>query len=262
MKRRLGAVLIACLLSTNFAAAQPRDFRSVEIAVELAWMNDPITFAYELHAQFKNGYLEVQGPVPDLAVRKQALNIARLYGSKQVFDQTDIIPGCAKASVSVPGSHVVAAAQARLARTLPQLAPSVRVLCDDEGRVTLEGAASTLAEKLTLSEMMRRVPGCSRVENCVRVGQAPPPAAIQQVGFQIPIVQAPAVNGFTDQMVRRLGVLCPHVAGIQIRQVAANRFHMQFQAANDADAQRAVAAIFQNDEWKAFRLDIDAIVPR
>jgi len=109
---------------------------------------------------------------------------------------------------------------------------------------------------------MRRVPGCSRVDNRVSVGQAPPPSTIQQVGFQIPIVQAPAVNGFTEQMTRRLGMLCPHVAGIQIRQVAANRFHMQFQAANDADAHRAVAAIFQNDEWKAFRLDIDANVPR
>jgi len=61
---------------TKAPAEDPR--RLAEIAVELAWLGDPVTFPYFLEARVEGAKLTVRGFVPDKAVREHALGLARL----------------------------------------------------------------------------------------------------------------------------------------------------------------------------------------
>jgi len=264
MGRGIGALLIASCLAVNSASAQTlnRDARGAEIAVELAWMNDPITFPYELRAFIKNGVVEVHGVVPSPIVRKQALNIARLFGSKHVLDQTDIAAGSLKSYVNVPSEKVVAAAQARIGRGLPQLRSTVGIECSAEGRAVLHGTASTVAEKLALSEMMRVVPGCLQVENRIQVGDVASAGIVQTAEYLAPSRPTSTGGVAIERICRRIAILCPQAKDVEVRQLAADRFHIHFSATTDAEASRLAAHIFGQEEWKSLRLDVDVSVPR
>lgn len=258
MRGHLGALTLTLCLTANVVWAQPPrdaqsgDVRAVESTVELAWMNDPITFPYNLRATFRGGVLEVAGAVPSTIVRRQALNIARVVGSKSVLDQTDLFPGCEKAEVTLASGDVIVAAQSHLSRGMPQLASSVRIECDDNGRVTLTGSASTMAEKVAASALMRRVPGCVAADNRMTVGET----AIVPVANNRVVMSAP------NQMRSRIEKLCPQVHSVSVRQIDNNRFHISFSAANASDAHHAATAIFVQDDWKALRLDLDVHVPQ
>lgn len=262
------SLLIGLFLAERGAFAQtpPRDLRSVEIAVEIAWMADPITFPYELRAITHGGVLEVHGAVPDAFVRKQALNIARLHSRSKALDQTDITAAAAKNFTPVPANQVVARTQAALARAMPQLTSSVNAQCDADGVVTLSGSASTVAEKVACGELMRRIPGCLRVQNTIEVGgKAPvsqPPA--QTAVSTVPVIEPdrPTTNAVTEQIRLRVAQVCPQASDLAVYQTAPGRYQIQFTAANDAAATALARTIFNQPDLQRLRIDINANVPQ
>jgi osmotically-inducible protein OsmY len=191
LPRWIGGLLVAASFACGAAAQPPGDFRAFETGVELGWMADPITFPYELRAYLKNGVLEVHGHVPNVIVRKQALNIARVYGAAEVVDHTEMVEASAKDFTAAPKEWLEATIRARIARGLPQLAATVHVQCNELGGVVFTGTASTQAEKVVLSAMLRPVPGCSQVDNRVQIGAAP---AANVPAANVPAANAPAAN--------------------------------------------------------------------
>src|SRR5262249_56689546 len=61
--------------------------RPLEIAIELAWLGDPVTFPCQLAAHLSDAGAEVRGYVPNKAARDRALQLARLNCPLPVVDQ-------------------------------------------------------------------------------------------------------------------------------------------------------------------------------
>lgn len=264
MTRRVVATLVMLLTLAASAPGQanpPRDARSIEAAVELAWLADPITFPYDLRAEFRGGQLEIHGVVPAAIVRKQAVGIARLVSSAQILDQSDIRPETLAKIPDVPARDVVERTRAAIQRALPQLAGRVEASCDDNGRVALRGVVSNSTEKNVLSALMRRVAGCTSVENQVTVADALRPAP------PIPFEEATAPpvtlpRNPAEEMRSAIVRLCPTADEVRVRQIAADRFHIMFRVRTDREASRYATVIFNHPDWTSYRLDIDAQVPR
>lgn len=261
--------LYGLMLAASFSGevrAQVLDTRAIETDIELAWMADPITFPYELRAFInKDGVVEVQGDVPSKVVRKQALNIARLRGPREALDLTEIVPTSEKPFVEMPADKVAALVQKRIAKALPQLAATVTVKCDRDGVVTLDGSTSTLAEKMTVGELVRRAPGCLRVDNRIRAGIVPIDAPIRQVQADAaaPVaIGGPVADVQSEKIRQKLVALFPGAKSISVHHSGPLRYQIQFVARTEDEASQLATHIFNRAEWKHLHFDIGARLPR
>ncbi len=171
--------------SKTKAAAEDRR-RLAEIAVELAWLGDPVTFPYFLEARVEGARLVVRGFVPDKAVREHALGLARLACSYSVTDTVKEHPSLRVRPGLTAPAQLQSAVVAALREALPrQQAQRLQVQCAEDGKVTLRGTVQTAEEKLAASLALRRLYGCTSVQNLTQaasapdlgVAKAPPPAA-------------------------------------------------------------------------------------
>jgi osmotically-inducible protein OsmY len=174
------------------ATARPAE-RHHEIAAELAWLADTITFPCRLTARASGGMLEVRGQVPSPAAREQALRLARQASGLPVIDALEVKvleppPGPA------PAQDVLRGVTHELLAVLGMRVQAVEVAARD-GEITLSGVVATLEEKLAVASRLRRVPGCVCVVNLLRVA-APAPMTDQPVmpddKGRLPAPQPPA----------------------------------------------------------------------
>lgn len=153
-------------------AEDPR--RLAEIAVELAWLGDPITFPYFLEARVEGAKLAVRGFVPDKAVREHALGLARLACSYSVTDTVKEHPSLRVRPGQTAPAQLQSAVVAALREALPrQQAQRLQVQCAEDGKVTLRGSVQTAEEKLAASLALRRLYGCTSVQNLTQAANAP-----------------------------------------------------------------------------------------
>src|SRR5438067_3499644 len=99
-------------------AEDPR--RLTEIAIELAWLGDPVTFAYFLEARVEGATLSVRGYVPDKAVREHALKLARLHCSYTVADNLKEHPSLLVRPAKESAAQLQSAVVATLKEALPK----------------------------------------------------------------------------------------------------------------------------------------------
>jgi osmotically-inducible protein OsmY len=153
-------------------AEDPR--RLAEIAVELAWLGDPVTFPYFLEARVEGAKLAVRGFVPDKAVREHALGLARLTCSYSVTDTVKEHPSLRVRPGQTAPAQLQSAVVAALREALPrQQAQRLQVQCGEDGKVTLRGTVQTAEEKLAASLALRRLYGCTSVQNLTQAASAP-----------------------------------------------------------------------------------------
>jgi hypothetical protein len=150
----------------NTAKPAPLDpKRQVEIQVEIAWLADPVTFPYYLEAHVGSSGLEVRGYVPNKAVRDHALNLARVYSALPVTDglkeHTSLL---VRPSLMSP-PHLQNSVAAALREALPKGYQHLQVQCGKDGRVAVSGQVATPEERLIVSHALRRLHGCTSVQN-------------------------------------------------------------------------------------------------
>jgi len=157
---------------TKAPAEDPR--RLAEIAVELAWLGDPVTFPYFLEARVEGAKLTVRGFVPDKAVREHALGLARLACSYSVIDTVKEHPSLRVRPGQTSPAQLQSAVVAALREALPrQQAQRLQSQSADDGKVTLRGTVQTAEEKLAASLALRRLYGCTSVQNLIQAANAP-----------------------------------------------------------------------------------------
>jgi hypothetical protein len=137
--------------------------RGTEIQVELAWLSDRTTFPYYLEAHVKGSNLEVRGYVPTKAVRDQALNLAKLNCSLTVTDAMKEHSSLAFRSVPRPPEQLKSSVVSALREDFPGL--KLTVQCQADGNVQIAGNVKTLEQKLSVSQKLRRLYGCTYVTN-------------------------------------------------------------------------------------------------
>jgi hypothetical protein len=161
------------------ATVDPR--RIVEIDVEIAWLADPVTFPYYLEAHVNNvPQLEVRGYVPNKFVRDHSLRLAQVYSSLPVIDGMKEHPSLMVRPSKMSEKQLQTSVLSSLRAALPKQYQQLQVECGSDGKVTVYGTVNSYEEKVAVSHSLRRLHGCTSVQNKttvpVELVQKPPPA--------------------------------------------------------------------------------------
>jgi hypothetical protein len=144
--------------------------RLAEIQVELAWLSDPVTYPFPLTAHAFGSNLELRGSVPNEVVRAHAAQIAREHCGLMIADGVQVQPGLRMAGPAKETSEGLArAASAVLNEALPLYASGLEVRAQAQGLLTLRGPVPSYEEKLLASQRLRRLRGCTAIDNQLEV---------------------------------------------------------------------------------------------
>jgi hypothetical protein len=186
----LGLVLVAGLSFAPVAHAQlpwrwfgpramekaiPDSRRIAEVNVEIAWLADPVTCPYYLEARVTDTRLEMRGYVPNKAVRDHALRIAQVYSSLPVTDALKEHPSLLVRPSTMSPQQLQTSAQSSLRVALPKQYQQFKIECGTDGKVFVAGPVNTYDEKIAVSHALRRLHGCTSVQNLTTL-----PAALAQ----------------------------------------------------------------------------------
>jgi hypothetical protein len=159
-------------------SSQPDSHRIAEVNVEVAWLADPVTFPYYLEAHATGAQLEVRGYVPNKAVREQALRIAQVYSTLQVSDSMKEHPSLLVRPSAMSPQQLQSSVMSALRVALPKQHQQLKAECSGDGTVYVAGGVNTYEEKLAVSHALRRLHGCTSVQNLTSapsdLGQEPP----------------------------------------------------------------------------------------
>jgi osmotically-inducible protein OsmY len=174
-------------------AAPREDVHAAAARIELAWLADATTFPYGLEAIAQNGRIEIRGFVPSNQIHKHAAKVARQITRLPVQDSLREHGGLSGAPVRLPAQQLHTAAATALYEACPRQALSIRIRCDTDGTVTIQGAVASLEQQLALSRALHHVPGCTRVDNLTALSgaQGPVPAVTAAVPTFAPKPAAP-----------------------------------------------------------------------
>jgi hypothetical protein len=146
-------------------STQPDPRRATEVNVEVAWLADPVTFPYYLEAHVTGTQMEVRGYVPNRAVREQALRIAQVYSSLPVVDSMKEHPSLLVKPGLLSAQQLQSSAQSSLRVALPKQSQQLKIECGGDGKVFVVGPVPTVEEKVIVSHSLRRLHGCTSVQN-------------------------------------------------------------------------------------------------
>jgi hypothetical protein len=146
-------------------SAQTDPHRVTEVNVEVAWLADPVTFPYYLEAHATGSQLEVRGYVPNKTVREQALRIAQVYSSLPVADSIKEHPSLLVRPNQMSPQQLQSSVTSSLRVALPKQYQQLKAECGSDGKVYVAGVVNTLEEKIAVSHALRRLHGCTSVQN-------------------------------------------------------------------------------------------------
>lgn len=149
--------------------APPDAKRLAEMKIEIAWLSDPITFPYYLEARAVGSALEVRGYVPNRQVRDYALNLARVRSPLPVKDALKEHPSLLVTTARMSPQQLHSSAATALREALPRQHQKLQVRCGADGRVAVAGPVASWDEKLAVSNALRRLHGCTSVQNLTQV---------------------------------------------------------------------------------------------
>jgi hypothetical protein len=160
----------------------------IHTRAQMAWLADPVTFAYNLGVHATPQGLEVTGFVPNDTVRQRAMQIAQKHSALPLTDGLKIHPGMTLRLVQqVSRAELQHDAAAALHEVFGDRAKRWHVVADADGRVTVGGSCASLDEQVQISQCMRRVSQCACVSNHLTLGQAPTAVAVVE-RFPTPVV--------------------------------------------------------------------------
>ncbi|MCI0463669.1 MAG: BON domain-containing protein [Gemmataceae bacterium] len=166
--------------------------RLTEIAIELAWLADPVTFPQLLAARVNGGTLEIRGTVPSATVRERVARVARQHCSLSLLDHLKVQPRTPPSAANLSLQEVQRAVCAALKTSFPRLAGGITLKCQPHGQVTLSGVIPTHEEKLAVSQALRGVSGCMAVLNQLQVSTAVPASTLMPATASVPPAPVPA----------------------------------------------------------------------
>ncbi|MCC6420496.1 MAG: BON domain-containing protein [Gemmataceae bacterium] len=216
--------------------------RLLEIAVELGWLADPVTFPHPLAAHINGRALEIRGVVPSAAARERAARVALQQCPFTLLDHVRVQPGPLPKASGVSINQLHGAATATIRKNFPRLASGIAVQARAFGQVVLGGTIPSYEEKLAVSQSLRQLPGCTSVINELKVASAAPAAP----SWQAAAPKAPAPSaGSPSRPVASAPALVPPSVPPPPRPVA------PASAAQPTSPQPASAATPTRSPWQA-----------
>ena len=120
----------------------------------------------------------MRGYVPDKTVREQALRIARVYSALPVSDALKEHPSLVVRTSQMSPQQLQSSVRSSLKVALPKQYQQLKTECGADGKVQVFGLVNTYEEKLAVSHALRRLHGCTSVQNQTtlpaELAQSPP----------------------------------------------------------------------------------------
>jgi BON domain len=151
----------------------PAQMRWLEIQVELAWLADSSTCPCPLKVQVQNGQILIEGTAPSEPARARALQLARQFGVIPLRDGIRIQPNPEEAPAAGANAPLQAAALTLLNKRMGPRAASLEVGALENGLLYIGGSVTSFQEKLSISRLLKQVPGCQAVRNDLQVTVVP-----------------------------------------------------------------------------------------
>jgi BON domain len=157
------------------ATAQIResDTRLIEILVELAWLGDTVTFPFYLEARVEGPNLQLRGNVPSKAVHDHAVKMAQMNSPLPVADVLKENSLLKVHPTRMTPDQLEKVVRASLRESLPRQAKNLQTRCTADGQVAVKGIVESFEQKLTVSQVLRRLHGCTVVINLTTVTYDP-----------------------------------------------------------------------------------------
>jgi hypothetical protein len=164
------AVLLGCwsLAGSQAPSSKDRD-RLAVIQVELAWLADPALCCYYPCARVEGDTLQVFGYVPSDQVRAKALEVAQGHTRLHVVDRMKVHPGLVVQPVRVATDQMLRSAALTLKAAFPQDYKRWQIGMRGDGCLIVGGTVDSFEQKLQISQRLRKLPGCTCVDNRMQV---------------------------------------------------------------------------------------------
>ncbi len=176
--------------------------RLSEIAVELAWLADPVTFPYFLEAKADYSSIQVRGYVPNKQVRDHALRIAQLHSGLPTSDAMKEHSSLMTKPGQISAQQLQRAVTSSLRESLPKTADKIKVQAHMDGKVLVWGPVASAEEKLLVSLSLRRLHGCTSVQNLTAFPGALPVSPETPVA-NVTTPPAPSIGGETPESISK-----------------------------------------------------------
>jgi osmotically-inducible protein OsmY len=180
MKRRIAVMLVGGVLGAGLplsAVAQPSPYtatnrpaerspgRAAEIAAEVAWSADPVTFPYRLKAKAVGEGLELTGYVPSALIQARVAALAQSASGMAVVNRLVVQPNMEMPPPATPDAAFASEVRGRLEQAAMGQVNRIEVRLAPNGVVTLSGNVNTAEDRLRYSQCLRGLPGCAAVKN-------------------------------------------------------------------------------------------------
>lgn len=147
--------------------------RLAEMRVRIAWIADPLTCPCSLQARANGSMMEVKGEVPSKAAHERAVSLACAHGGLPIVDDVQLRKGSAFPTRSVSIDQLLQGSLDALSKDLARVIHNFNVQAHPNGQVTISGTIPSQEEKLAVSQRLRQVIGCTRVDNQLEVWKFP-----------------------------------------------------------------------------------------
>ena len=141
-----------------------------EMAVEMAWAADPVTFPYSLRAAFVDGRMTLAGTVSTQKARDRAILDAQHATTLPVADRIDIDPTLRVRRDTVAAEKLLEAASDALRKALPQECLNIAISLQGNGHITLTGRIGSRKSQYEATTALRAVPGIRSIRNELDLG--------------------------------------------------------------------------------------------
>ncbi len=143
--------------------------------VELAWLADPMLFAQPpgVKAVLKDEsfVVELRGVVSSNTLRQRALDLAGKYSDTPIKDKLMVLIAPSPRRPSTPVNELHAKAERHITDKLIEFSQDLRVEeVYSNGMIRLGGRLLSYEDKVSVSRSLRRLNGCTAVENRCEVG--------------------------------------------------------------------------------------------
>ncbi|HQR07220.1 MAG TPA: BON domain-containing protein [Gemmatales bacterium] len=148
------------------------DYSVKAASIEVAWLQDPITYPLHLRAEKipDQNAIVLTGYVPNERMRDKAIAVARLtVENLTVIDQMQVMPNMALAyDVPLePGQALLV--QEMLEKAVPGVGKTLLVTVEANGITTVSGRVDEFSDRLKMIHTLQGIPGCTAIRYDLRV---------------------------------------------------------------------------------------------
>lgn len=155
----------ATSLEDNPEFRQECEGNKAAMEIQLEFLADTSVSNTDIHAYFRKGKLVIKGNANQQSIAKKAKNLAEKVTTIPIQDEIRVWPFPTYVTQKSSQENLQKAAEKCVHMELGALYPKLKALAQADGTIVVKGPIISLEDKLEVSKKLRKIPGCTRVEN-------------------------------------------------------------------------------------------------